>query len=178
MEENNCNRGAQSRLPLVGSGDQNLIRKEALAAGRFAPGLQAHSSMRKCLDNSWPDASHFQHLVLSFPNRDGKGVSAPASSFASQTQRAPILPGAYPKNALHGHLAAHRSCRTTGPAPAAQARSAVSRKACELVVIEALGSVGGTDARCSRSPPSSVSYALRSEERRVGKECRSRWAPY
>src|ERR1017187_1989470 len=48
MEENNCNRGAQSRLPLVGPGDQNLIRKEALAAGRFAPGLQAHSSMRKC----------------------------------------------------------------------------------------------------------------------------------
>src|ERR1035441_1086120 len=81
------------------------------------------------------------------------GVSAPASSFASQTKRAPILPGAYPKNALHGHLAAHRSCCTTGPAPAAQARSAVSRKACELVVIEALGSVGGTDARCSRSVP-------------------------
>ena len=48
MEENNCNRGAQSRLPLVGPGDQNLIRKETLAAGRFAPGLQAHSSMRKC----------------------------------------------------------------------------------------------------------------------------------
>src|SRR5664280_1205250 len=50
MEENNCNRGAQSRLPLVGPGDQNLIRKETLAAGRFAPGLQAHSSMRKCLE--------------------------------------------------------------------------------------------------------------------------------
>src|ERR1035441_10518188 len=33
MEENNCNRGAQSRLPLVGPGDQNLIRKETLAAG-------------------------------------------------------------------------------------------------------------------------------------------------
>src|ERR1019366_1161905 len=48
MEENKCNRGAQSRLPLVGPGDQNLIRKETLAAGRFAPGLQAHSSMRKC----------------------------------------------------------------------------------------------------------------------------------
>src|ERR1017187_395024 len=48
MEENNCNRGAQSRLPLVGPGDQNLIRKETLAAGRFAPRLQAHSSMRKC----------------------------------------------------------------------------------------------------------------------------------
>src|ERR1035441_10786479 len=48
MEENNCNRGAQSRLPRVGPGDQNLIRKETLAAGRFAPGLQAHSSMRKC----------------------------------------------------------------------------------------------------------------------------------
>src|ERR1017187_6838904 len=48
MEENNYNRGAQSRLPLVGPGDQNLIRKETLAAGRFAPGLQAHSSMGKC----------------------------------------------------------------------------------------------------------------------------------
>src|ERR1039457_1710222 len=33
MEENNCNRGAQSRLPLVGPGDQNPIRKETLAAG-------------------------------------------------------------------------------------------------------------------------------------------------
>src|ERR1039458_8284106 len=52
---------------------------------------------------------------------DGKGVSAPASSFASQTKCAPILPGAYPKNAIHGHLAAHRSCCTAGPAPAAQA---------------------------------------------------------
>src|ERR1017187_7745822 len=52
MEGNNCNRGAQSRLPLVGPGDQNLIRKETLAAGRFAPGLQAHSSMRKCSSQS------------------------------------------------------------------------------------------------------------------------------
>src|ERR1035441_1997824 len=33
MEETICNRGAQGRLPLVGPGDQNLIRKETLAAG-------------------------------------------------------------------------------------------------------------------------------------------------
>src|ERR1017187_5485197 len=71
MEENNCNRGAQSRLPLVGPGDQNLIRKETLAAGRFAPGLQAHSSMRKCyrgslkLRHSGFPESKSSHAVLS-----------------------------------------------------------------------------------------------------------------
>src|ERR1017187_10491039 len=52
--------GAQSRLPLVGPGDQNLIRKETLAAGRFAPGLQAHSSMRKC----WGGAACFRFCLF------------------------------------------------------------------------------------------------------------------
>src|SRR2546430_12509438 len=31
---------------------------------------------------------------------------------------------------------------------------------------------------CSWTPPGSQSEARRSEERRVGKECRSRWSPY
>src|SRR5438046_10597146 len=33
--------------------------------------------------------------------------------------------------------------------------------------------------RCqSLSPPRAATFLVRSEERRVGKECRSRWAPY
>src|SRR5256885_8050890 len=35
-----------------------------------------------------------------------------------------------------------------------------------------------TGARGSRSKPARASSAVRSEERRVGKECRSRWSPY
>src|SRR2546430_12093056 len=31
---------------------------------------------------------------------------------------------------------------------------------------------------CSSSPGSATSAEMRSEERRVGKECRSRWSPY
>src|SRR5690554_5681377 len=31
--------------------------------------------------------------------------------------------------------------------------------------------------RCARQPPDQTSLRLRSEERRVGKECRSRWSP-
>src|SRR2546426_3290435 len=34
------------------------------------------------------------------------------------------------------------------------------------------------DALMSEKPVSTVSLAPRSEERRVGKECRSRWSPY
>src|ERR1039458_8834202 len=76
---------------------------------------------------------------------------ATAEECPRPTKRAPILPGAYLKNALHGRsqILLYRRARSRG----AGSRSAVSRKACELVVIEAVGSVGGTDARCSRSVP-------------------------
>src|SRR3712207_8405537 len=33
-------------------------------------------------------------------------------------------------------------------------------------------------SRASRQPRSEFTTAIRSEERRVGKECRSRWSPY
>ena len=62
-----------------------------------------------------------------------------------------------------GRVSEERASRTSGRSQillyrrarsrGAGSRSAVSRKACELVVIEAVGSVGGTDARCSRSVP-------------------------
>src|SRR5256885_2984519 len=39
----------------------------------------------------------------------------------------------------------------------------------------AIGTVGPLNAKRSRSPASDT---RRSEERRVGKECRSRWSPY
>src|SRR3712207_7857080 len=43
-------------------------------------------------------------------------------------------------------------------------------------------SVGPCDAyssaTCGTTSPSSSAAAARSEERRVGKECRSRWSPY
>src|SRR5256885_6229704 len=40
------------------------------------------------------------------------------------------------------------------------------------------GGVCGVHASQSRSAPSACLGAARSEERRVGKECRSRWSPY
>src|ERR1017187_2695797 len=76
MEENNYNRGAQSRLPLVGPGDQNLIRKETLAAGRFAPGLQAHSSIGKCYqDRAFVGLQRDVHGAL-----PAVGLSAPQAA--------------------------------------------------------------------------------------------------
>src|SRR2546422_5607809 len=36
----------------------------------------------------------------------------------------------------------------------------------------------GDSAMATRDPPSTVTPVTRSEERRVGKECRSRWSPY
>src|SRR5260370_36710762 len=37
---------------------------------------------------------------------------------------------------------------------------------------------GGPMWRVRYSPPAAGQYSYRSEERRVGKECRSRWSPY
>src|SRR2546429_3540617 len=42
------------------------------------------------------------------------------------------------------------------------------------VVIDSRGGRGGSD----RQPPGFGDDEIRSEERRVGKECRSRWSPY
>src|ERR1039457_6588335 len=39
-------------------------------------------------------------------------------------------------------------------------------------------SIRGTPSTSRGTPPQSVRTAMRSEERRVGKECRSRWSPY
>ena len=36
----------------------------------------------------------------------------------------------------------------------------------------------GTDAESAGRPAAASCWAARSEERRVGKECRSRWSPY
>ena len=46
------------------------------------------------------------------------------------------------------------------------------------IVIENVTGAGGTiaGARAARAAPDG--YTIRSEERRVGKECRSRWSPY
>src|SRR2546429_9871898 len=37
---------------------------------------------------------------------------------------------------------------------------------------------GGEPEGSNVATPGSVTYSTRSEERRVGKECRSRWSPY
>ena len=42
-------------------------------------------------------------------------------------------------------------------------------------VIDSLRNVGG---QCVELYPTKPIYDIRSEERRVGKECRSRWSPY
>ena len=40
------------------------------------------------------------------------------------------------------------------------------------------GVTAGALAACNSASSSTASGAARSEERRVGKECRSRWSPY
>src|SRR2546425_8545679 len=52
----------------------------------------------------------------------------------------------------------------TTPLPAAKARRRRSRAPVVIGLVVAAAGVGG--------------YLMRSEERRVGKECRSRWSPY
>src|SRR2546426_11351696 len=43
---------------------------------------------------------------------------------------------------------------------------------------EYAGRMGITDGRITRPQYLAISEQMRSEERRVGKECRSRWSPY
>ena len=45
-------------------------------------------------------------------------------------------------------------------------------------LVESLGSVGRSISMTTRSPRAGEHDGMRSEERRVGKECRSRWSPY
>ena len=50
----------------------------------------------------------------------------------------------------------------------------------EKMVLEETGEYASTGGRKAKSIGINKSYchAMRSEERRVGKECRSRWSPY
>ena len=52
-------------------------------------------------------------------------------------------------------------------------------KGLSLIVCAAIaGWAGNVMAQTNETKPAQVADAKRSEERRVGKECRSRWSPY
>ena len=48
----------------------------------------------------------------------------------------------------------------------------------EEAMEEATRCLNCKNARCIQGCPVSINIPARSEERRVGKECRSRWSPY
>src|SRR5258706_10632202 len=60
------------------------------------------------------------------------------------------------------------------------ARKVVSQSGAEIVhaAVAAVASFELGSQRDSRSEASGIIFRRRSEERRVGKECRSRWSPY
>src|SRR2546422_10807310 len=77
---------------------------------------------------------------------------------------------------------AHHTCRVCvtydGHALCRTAASGTRKAAIESAVTSACSGLasGMTESiKCENTPPDSVE---RSEERRVGKECRSRWSPY
>ena len=97
-------------------------------------------------------------------------------------------PLAYSEGVLGGHLTlsglAERTAaaaarryglwpRKGGLLPGADADVAVLDPAAEWTV-----SAGTLHSSCDFSPYEGRTILLRSEERRVGKECRSRWSPY
>jgi len=55
---------------------------------------------------------------------------------------------------------------------------ATDETSCRAAIDEAATSLGGIDALVYTPAIGPLARLVRSEERRVGKECRSRWSPY
>src|SRR2546427_13142850 len=72
------------------------------------------------------------------------------------------------------YLFAKRSAKATGPDPEPEADTGISVTAAPATMARDGGSTVTITAR--NAGPTIA--AARSEERRVGKECRSRWSPY
>ena len=94
-------------------------------------------------------------------NRNGFGRGA---MIIPERARHPAFSGAFAAAALLSVVLLASAC--TG-APASQRGAGVGAALGTGIALATGAGVGGT-----------VGGALRSEERRVGKECRSRWSPY
>src|SRR2546427_11218810 len=77
-----------------------------------------------------------------------------------------------------GHRAAARDDEMVEHLNIDQGERAFQRAGEDLVGMARLGDTGGVGMRENHGRRVMPQGALRSEERRVGKECRSRWSPY
>src|SRR3989475_406632 len=116
--------------------------------------------------------------ALAAPPRWGGRAAAARGWGPSRGARAPPRPGSPSCCGSPGWRgAATRRCAPSQAAcaarPTSRAVCCTGRASCSSTS-RRRGSIPGCDARCG----SSSGTCARSEERRVGKECRSRWAPY
>ena len=86
---------------------------------------------------------------------------------------------------LHNGAPASEAQKTETPTAHCNNRDPPRPKACGSYAMPSASTEKARTAKSTRTPPVSAAHTphsstalLRSEERRVGKECRSRWSPY